>query len=118
MKQSERRVTPRYSRKTPLSFHKLDALSEQVQCARAINISSRGIYFVTSVPMSVGEPIEILLEMPKHVTGLVTGMRRFTARVAHVESVGSPEGHAGIGVQLLYYEHDLPLSKTTLARRK
>jgi len=115
MKQSERRITPRYNRKTALSFHKLDALSERVQCARAINISSRGIYFATSVPMSVGEPIEILLEMPKRITGLVTGMRRFTARVAHVESVISPDGHSGIGVQLLYYEHDLPLAEASPA---
>jgi Tfp pilus assembly protein PilZ len=117
MIQSERRITPRYNRKTPLSFHKLDALSERVQCVRALNISSRGIYFATSVPMAVGEPIEILLEMPKRITGLVTGMRRFTARVTHVEPIHSPDGDSGIGVQLLYYENDLPLSENTPDRR-
>lgn len=107
MNKSERRITPRFHLNTPLSFHRMEAISEHVQGARAINISSRGIYFAATQSMLVGEAIEILLKMPKRITGHKSAMRRFTARVAHIETANMPRGHSGIGVQLLYYEPDL-----------
>ena len=111
MIKSERRITPRYNLNTPLSFHRTESVSDHVQGARALNISSRGIYFASTQLMSVGESIEILLKMPKRITGSKTAMRRFTGRVAHIESTNVPRGHSGIGVQLLYYEPDLTPSR-------
>ena len=64
MIKSERRITPRYNLNTPLSFHRTESVSDHVQGARALNISSRGIYFASTQLMSVGESIEILLKMP------------------------------------------------------
>jgi hypothetical protein len=105
MATSERRITPRFNLHTPLAFHRMETPSKQEQ-ARAINISTRGVYFITNLDICVGEAVEILLEVPKRVTGTKAVNRRFTGRVAHVES-NMLGGQTGIGVELLYYEHDL-----------
>jgi len=83
----------------------MEAPSKREQ-SRAINISTRGVYFITNLDIFVGEAVEILLEVPKRVTGTTAMNRRFAGRVAHVES-NMPPGQTGIGVQLLYYERDL-----------
>jgi len=85
----------------------MKTLSEGEHQARAINISTRGVYFATDVVLRIGEAVEVLLEMPKRVTGTKEGLRRFTGRVTHIESRNLPQGLSGIGVQLLYYERDL-----------
>jgi PilZ domain-containing protein len=110
---SERRVTPRFKLRTPLSFHRMESLADGEQQSKAINISSRGVYFVTSVGLSIGEAVEVLLEIPERVTGAKALIRRFTGRVTHIESKGMLAGHSGIGVQLLYYERDLAKANLT-----
>ena len=112
MAASERRITPRFKLHTPLSFHRMEALSEGEQLAKAINISTRGVYFTTNLVLRVGEAVELLLEMPKRVTGAKASSRRFTGRVTHVELKNMPSGLSGIGVQLLYYERDLVKMET------
>jgi PilZ domain len=112
MATSERRITPRFKLHTPLSFHRMEALSDGEQQAKAINISTRGVYFTTNLVLHVGEAVELLLEMPKRVTGAKAGSRRFTGRVTHVEFENMPLGLSGIGVQLLYYERDLVKMKS------
>jgi hypothetical protein len=107
MATTDRRITPRFKLHTPLSFHRMEALSEGEQRAKAINISTRGVYFTTDLVLRVGEAVELLLEMPKRVTGAKASSRRFTGRVTHVELKNMPQGLSGIGVQLLYYERDL-----------
>ena len=103
----ERRITPRFKLHTALSFHRMEAPSDGEQQTKAINISSRGVYFATSLVMLVGEAVEVLLEIPKRVTGAKAIVRRFTGRVTHIESRDMPAGISAIGVELLYYERDL-----------
>jgi hypothetical protein len=69
---------------------------------RALNISMTGVCFATSLAVSVNEIVEILLEIPKQVTGTLAILRRFTGRVAHVDSQTNLPGYSRIGVQLLY----------------
>ena len=108
MPKSERRITPRFNLRIPLSFHSKGEPAKEEQ-GHAINISTRGVFFVTNLDICVGEAIEILLEVPKRVTGSKAINRRFAGRVAHVAPVESNTalGQIGIGVQLLYYERDL-----------
>jgi hypothetical protein len=108
---SEHRVTPRFNLRTRLSFHRTESPLGGEHQAKAINISTRGVYFATSVALCVGEALEVLLEMPKSVTGSKEGIRRFTARVTHIESKNMLPGVSGIGVQLLYFERDLAAVK-------
>lgn len=74
---------------------------------KAINISTRGVYFLSDREMSVGEALEVRLAMPRRLTGTGRATRTFIARVSHVERWGMPERRSGIGIQLLYYERDL-----------
>jgi hypothetical protein len=104
---SERRITPRFNLHTPLTFHRLEVLSEGEQEAKAINISTRGVYFMTNLGVCVGEAVAVSLEVPRRVTGSQPKNRCFVGRVAHVELESMPQGESGIGVELLYYEHDL-----------
>lgn len=107
MAKAERRITPRFNLHTRLSFHRTQTPSENDKQASAINISTRGVFFATNLVMSVGEAVEVLLEIPKRVTGVKAIVRRFTGRVAHIEPITAPEGSSGIGVQFLYYDRDL-----------
>jgi hypothetical protein len=103
----ERRITPRFRLQTPLVFHRMEALFEGAHKADAINISTGGVYFLTGLSMHVGEALEVMLAVPRRVTGTKATMRRFIARVSHVEVKSLSAGQAGVGVQLIYYEHDL-----------
>jgi hypothetical protein len=87
----------------PLRFHRLNTLSEREQGENSINISSSGIYFTTNLPLSVGEAVEVLLKMPKRITGTHGIERCFTGSVTHIESTKLPEGYSGVGVQFLCY---------------
>jgi PilZ domain-containing protein len=107
MAKPERRISPRFKLHTPLTFHRMEAISEGTQEANAINISTRGVYFASSLVFCVGEALEVSLEVPRRVTGTKPINRRFASRVAHVESECMPQGQSGIGVQFLYYEMDL-----------
>jgi len=107
MAKPERRITPRFKLHTPLTFHRKEADSEGTQEANAINISTRGVYFASSLGFCVGEALEVSLEVPKRVTGSQAKNRCFIGRVTHVESQSMAQGQSGIGVELLYYELDL-----------
>jgi PilZ domain len=114
MVKSERRITPRFNLRIALKFHRIIAPSRQER-ANAINVSTRGVYFVTNQQVQLGEAIEISLEVPKRVTGSRAINRRFAGRVAHIYSSEVP-GQVGVGVQLLYYEHDLVAPILSLRR--
>lgn len=107
MDTSKHRVTPRFKAHTALSFHRLDTPFGGEHQAKAINISTRGVYFMTDVVLCIGDALEVLMDMPKRVTGAKEGIRRFAGRVSHIESKNMLPGLSGIGVQLLYYERDL-----------
>jgi hypothetical protein len=104
MAASERRITPRFKLHGPLSFHRMETVYDGEHHSRTIDISTRGVYFATKITLSVGEAVEVLLKMPKRVTGVKTILGRFTGRVTHIESKNMPLGVSGIGVQLLCFE--------------
>ncbi|MGA7915030.1 MAG: PilZ domain-containing protein [Candidatus Acidiferrales bacterium] len=114
MRTSERRISQRFKLRTPMAFHRLGSLFEGECLVRCINISSEGIFFATRLRLTVGERLELTLEVPKRITGARTAQyRRFTGRVARVVS-NLPQGFLGIGVQLICYEtppEEPPLSE-------
>ncbi len=104
MRTSERRVSPRFKLRTPMAFHRTGTLFAGECLVRCINISIEGIFFATKLNLSVGERIELTLEVPKRITGeRAAKYRRFTGRVARVVA-NLPNGELGIGVQLICYE--------------
>src|ERR1035437_5928158 len=64
----DRRRSPRFKLQTSLSFNRRMPLSGSEQ-TKAINISATGVCFATRVVLCVGEVVEVLLEIPKRVTG-------------------------------------------------
>jgi hypothetical protein len=79
---SERHGSPRYKLQMPMAFHRLGLLFD-------------------------GERIELLVLVPKPITGDKEKYRRFTGRVAQVDS-RKWNGYARVGVQWLYYETAAP----------
>jgi hypothetical protein len=100
---SERRTTCRRKLHLPLRFRRQNALIEGENGATSVNVSTSGVYFISSLPLLVGEKIEVSMKMPRKITFEKASKRLFTGRVTHVDSQGSPTGFSRIGVHLLYY---------------
>jgi hypothetical protein len=104
MTTDERRYTHRYGLKVPLVFCSTHTPLTNGHQAKSINISSRGVYFVTSHPVFVGLPVQVLLRMPKKITGTPPAERVFDGRVSHVEWQNLPSGSSGVGVEFFCWE--------------
>jgi phosphoserine phosphatase RsbU/P len=104
MSVSERRTARRFIINVPLHLQPTKTPSPVARAIRAMNVSTRGVYFATDLPLSQGQLVQVLLQMPKEVTGKVVNERRFTGRVAHVHPNAFANGMSGVGVQFLYYE--------------
>lgn len=100
----DRRYSHRYGLKVPLVFCPVHSLLKNGHSAKSVNISSRGVYFVTRHPVFVGLPVHVRLRMPKQITGTPATARVFTGRISHVESYDDPKESSGVGVEFFYWE--------------
>jgi hypothetical protein len=100
----DRRYAHRYGLKVPLVFCTVHSLLKNGHLAKSLNISSRGVYFVTRHPVFVGLPVHVLLRMPKRIAGTQATERVFTGRISHVESHDDPNESSGVGVEFFYWE--------------
>jgi hypothetical protein len=106
MVSANRRIAPRFHIPIPVSFRRLGGAPDGERYARAIEVSTTGVYFTTDVYLRVAERIEILLNIPWEISGINTTTRRFVGRVTRVDPKDSNEVKWGVGVQLLYWERD------------
>jgi hypothetical protein len=104
MTASERRYTHRYGLKVPLVFCPMNSSLTNGHRAKSINISSRGVYFVTNHPVFVGLPVQVILRMPRRIAGTLATERVFDGRVSHIEWKDVPSGSSGVGVEFFYWE--------------
>jgi PilZ domain len=103
LRQPERRFLPRVDLEIPMRLrHATKATPEQA--CQTINVSVLGAYFSVDVALKVGELVQVLIELPKKVTGKQTAHYCFTARVVHVEPDGPAQGKHGVGVNFYSYE--------------
>lgn len=114
MKSNERRMSPRKIFVAPIRFRPLledvaspvtvvasgsrSARESRVAlasldhyAAEAVNISERGLCFLTAEKLEVGEPLEMNFTLPRDLTGRTTERVRCNARVVHVD----PENSSG-----------------------
>jgi hypothetical protein len=77
-----------------------------IQDGQAANISERGIYFTSSMKLSVGDPLEMYFTMPSELTGRRAESVKCDARVVHVDSHAN--GSLGVGAVIEKLE---PLEK-------
>lgn len=99
----ERRLSQRHNVKTALRVRLWKSPLPE-QRAESINLSERGILFVTDTIFQKSEAIEILLKMPEEITGEPSTEWRCTGLVVRVQSVNSPKGKLGVGVRFDCYE--------------
>lgn len=104
MSSSERRIDTRVNIRVPLRFRTLNNPESTEQTAESENISQRGIYFETAVPLKVGTPIEVSLRMPRELAGKTSSDVRCVARVVHIRPSSILGGRAGVGLHIERYE--------------
>ena len=103
---SKSRHTQRYGLEVPSVFCPIHSpfTNTNGHEARSINLSSRGVYFVTNHPVLVWLPVQVLLRMPRRAAKTLANERIFTGRVRDVEWKDVPSGNSGVGVELFYWQ--------------
>jgi hypothetical protein len=104
MSSSERRIDTRVNVCVPLRFRALNNPGATEQTAKSENISQRGMYFLTNIPLKIGTPVEVSLRMPQELGGEITSDVKCVARVVHVKQNSGPGGILGIGLHIERYE--------------
>jgi hypothetical protein len=104
MSSSERRIDARVNVRVPLLFRILNSPESPEQSAECENISQRGIYFMTAVPLKVGMPLEISLRMPQELAIKTSSDVKCVARVVRIHDNPVLGGKAGVGLHIERYE--------------
>lgn len=104
MSSSERRIDTRLNVRVPLRFRPLNVADATEQVAESQNISQRGIYFETMVPLKVGTPLEVSLRMPQELSGKSSADVRCMARVVRIQPNVQAGGKLGVGLHIERYE--------------
>lgn len=99
----DRRLSQRHPLKTALRVRVWKSALPEHR-AESIDLSERGIFFITDMPFQQGEAVEVLLKMPQEITGEPTTEWRCTGLVVRVQPVDSPKGKLGVGVRFDCYE--------------
>ena len=97
----DRRLAARQSRTVPLT-HRIWRSGLPVQSAESVNISDRGLFFVTDSRYSLGEPIELRFEMPESIAHEPSTEWLCTGHVVRLEEL--PDGKFGVAVQFDCYD--------------
>jgi hypothetical protein len=95
MSSNERRFDTRVNVRVPLRFRALNNPGATEQTAESENLSQRGLFFSTNVPLKVGTPVEVSLRMPQEIGGKVVSDVKCVARVVHVRQNSTPGGFVG-----------------------
>jgi hypothetical protein len=104
MSSSERRIDTRVQVRVPLRFRALNNPGATEQLAESENISQRGIFLSTIVPLKIGTPVEVSLRMPPEIAGRSGGDVRCLARVVHVRPSSAPGEVSGLGLHIERFE--------------
>jgi Tfp pilus assembly protein PilZ len=103
----DRRLSRRHTLKTGLRV-RMRRLESKETKAESENLSQRGVFFATDLPLSKGTALDLLVEMPEQVTGVPPAQWLCTGHVVRVVPIDSPQGSHGVGVQFDFYEVSRP----------
>lgn len=107
---TERRLANRFARKIALRVRILKSDMPE-RCAESRNLSTRGIYFATNLPLREGTPVQVIFEMPEEVAHRPVSEWRCTGHVVHVQPGCTSQEEICAGVAFDCYEV-LPLPQT------
>jgi hypothetical protein len=108
MSPTELRLAERFDLTIPLRVRIATGVALD-HTAESLNISTRGIYFATDLPLCKGTPVHLVFEMPEEVTRKPASEWRCTGHVVHVEPNSSPQYATYAGVRFDCYEVLLPV---------
>lgn len=104
MLEDDRRHAHRYNLRIPLEIEVAGSRDVPAQETESLDISGRGLKFVSTLPLRAGAILQILLRMPKEIVKKPIGDWRCQCRVVHVEENQPPDGRLRAGVEIQYYE--------------
>ena len=114
MTTTERRLAERFNVKIPLLVRMLKSAAPESR-AESLNVSTRGIYFRTHLPLREGTPVYVMFEMPEEVAHRPASEWRCTGHVVHVRPCGFRQEEVGVGVAFDCYEV-LPVARTLVGK--
>jgi PilZ domain len=85
------------------------------QRAESLNLSERGIYFLTRATLGKDETVEVLLKMPEEISGESPTEWRCIGRVVRVEGRPMLDGKTGVAVA---FHHCEPLYREASDARR
>jgi hypothetical protein len=88
MTANERRLAQRFDLRIPLSVRAPKSAAPEHR-TESLNVSARGIYFATNLPLREGMPVQVTFEMPEEITHKPAAEWRCTGHVVHVEPSNS-----------------------------
>ena len=94
----DRRLARRHTLKTAL-YVRFQSAGVTEQKAESENLSQRGVFFATNLPLSTGAELDLLVEMPEKITGVPAAQWLCAGHVVRVVPMNSPQGANGVGVQ-------------------
>jgi PilZ domain len=108
MKSIERRVALRVNVRVPLRFRLANTPNASEHDAESENISQRGLYFQTEIPLEVGTLLAVKMRIAREVAGKISNDVACMARVVRVQTLAPGVSRRGIGLHIERYEMDLP----------
>jgi len=87
-----------------VKIRNLDSPDLTEQQVESSNISARGVYFSTDLPLDIGARVEMFLTMPVEIAGKDSRLWRCTGRVVRLQPRSPSQPKAGNGVEIHYYE--------------
>ena len=100
----DRRHNIRHDLQIPLVFCSANSPLSSAHSAQSVNLSFGGVFFTTRHQVVVGSPIQVLLRMPRRVSGELSSERVFDGRVTHIETTGKLGRISGVGVEFFYWQ--------------
>lgn len=109
----DRRLAERHALRAQLRL-RVQKSEEREQKVESENVSRRGVYFTTDIPLSEGTMLDVLLEMPEAISGVRTAQWMCMGHVVRVEPNGNTNGPRGVGVEFDFYV----VSRTATPKRE
>jgi PilZ domain len=103
MSSIDRRMETRVNLCVPLKFRPVTDPPSGERTAESVNLSQRGLFFSTNVPLGLGSQVEVFITMPTEISGKPPAEVRCVGRVVHIKP-GSLLGKSGVGIRIERYE--------------
>jgi hypothetical protein len=100
----EQRYAHRFKLGVPLIFCLVNTPPAWGHAEKSIDISERGVFFITKRPVFVGLSVHLLANMPERLNTRCGPRCLFTGRVTHIEAKGFTGGNVGVGYEFFHSE--------------